>query len=592
MFSKKMLFKVPIMTIFIICFSVLISHQAKGVEYPQKGVVAKTAMVATPTKATTKIVLDLLKKGWNAVDAAIATQFLMGVRVPGATGIGGKSVSVTIYWAKTGEFTQLEAIAIAPERASATMFEIEPGLEPGLPGKVKDRANVIGYKAICVPAPVKGLYEAHKKYGTQSWESLIEPAIRLAEEGFVATEPYVEALKTAEKNLRMFPGSAALYLPGGKIPEIGQRIFNKDLAKTLRKIADQGPDVFYKGEIADSIVSYLQKNGGIITKKDFLAPKLGEGKLFSFTYGGYRFFVKPNEGGSTLAEILNILSNFDLRRMVYQTPESLHIIIEAMKLAFTDRYAYAGDPGTAITPLDGMVSWIYGWDQAKRIDLQKAQIFNPGDPWPYQNVGKNLSKSLTTEKIKSVMGSGDHTTQYDIVDQYGNIVITSTSNRSGFGSGVVVPGTGFVLNDQMGLFDPAPGNPNSIAPFKIPLANGCQVIVTKNNKPFLALGAPGGRRIITSELQVLINMINYGMSLQDAIDAPRVHCEAIGKEVCVESRIPEVVRKELEKKGHKIKLFKDYDEFFALVQAVQIDTESGLLFGGSDPRTDGAAMGF
>jgi gamma-glutamyltranspeptidase/glutathione hydrolase len=384
-----------------------------------------------------------------------------------------------------------------------------------------------------------------------------------------------------------------IFLPEGKIPDLGQKILNKDLAKTMKIIAEKGPDVFYQGEIADSILHELQQHGGIITKEDFSVPKLEEKKLSCFTYRGHRILVAPNLGGSALAEILNIASNFDLSRMGYQSPESLHVLIEAMKLAFTDRYVYAADMDSVATAIDGMFSWVYGRDQARRIDLQKSQIFKPGDPWLYQSIGKNLVKSANAENVKVAMGAGAHeTTQFDIVDQYGNIVVFITSLRSNFGSGVTVPGKGFVLNNGMALFDPRPGNNNSIAPHKAPLANGAQVIVLKDNKPFLAMGAPGGRGIITATAQVLINMFDYGMNLQDAIDAPRVHSEAVGKLVAVEPRIPETTRKVLENMGHQIKVFPDYHPYFAVMEAIQLNPESGLLFGASDPRKNGAAMGY
>jgi len=591
--KRKCFLEATMLLVFMVTLVPFIAP-AEGAGFPRKGAVAKTAMVSTTEVETTKIVLDLLKKGWNAIDAAIATQFLMGVYEPGMTGIGGFGFEVTAAWAKTGEITELLAMGRAPGKASADMFKVVPGVEPGLPAKVQDRANVVGNRAPLVPPIVKGLYELHKKYGTRPWKELIEPAIKVAEEGFEVTPTYIHDLKGSEKVLRMFPESAALYLPGGKIPEPGQKIFNKDLAKTMRKIADQGPDVFYQGEIGDAIVRYLEKSGGIITKEDFSVPRLEEKKLASFVYRGYRVLVAPNLGGSALAEIMNILSNYDLKRMGYQTPESLHVIIEAMKLAFTDRYVYAADTDTIATPLDGMMSWVYGRDQSRRIEAKKAQVFQPGNPWPYQNIDKKLVKTASREPIQFAMGPGAHeTTQYDIVDQYGNVVVMITSLRSIFGSGVTVPGTGFVLNNGMALFDPRPGTNNSIAPFKAPLANGAQVIVLKDNKPFLAMGAPGGRAIITATALVLINLLDYGMSLQDAIDAPRVHSEAIGKLVAVEPRIPEAVRKELEKLGHEIKVFPDYHPVaFARIQAIQIDSDSGLLFGGSDPRVNGAAMGY
>lgn len=577
---------------FLISSSMFVCH-SNGSGFPHKGAVATTAMVTTTEAQTTKIVLDLLKKGWTAVDAAIATQFLMGVYEPGMTGLGGFGFEITIYSAKRQEITEFIAMGKAPSKSSADMFEVVPGEEPGLPAKVKERANVIGHRAPLVPPMVRGLFELHKKYATKSWKELIEPAITVAETGFEATQPYIDNLKAAEKVLRTFPASVQAFLPEGKVPDLGQKIFNKDLAKSMKIISEKGPDVFYQGEIADSILNELKQHGGIITKEDFSVPKLEEKKLSSFTYRGHRILVAPNMGGSALAEILNIASNFDLRGMGYQSPQSLHILIEAMKLAFTDRYVYAADMDSVATAIDGMFSWVYGRDQARRIDLQRSQIFKPGDPWAYQSIGKKLVKSAYAEGVKVAMGAGDHeTTQFNIVDQYGNIVLFITSLRSNFGSGVAVPGMGFVLNNGMALFDPRPGSNNSIASHKAPLANGAQVIVFKDNRPFLAMGAPGGRGIITATAQVLINVLDYGMSLQDAIDSPRVHSEAVEKLVTVEARIPETTRKALENMGHQIKVFPDYHPYFAVMEAIQLNPESGLLFGASDPRKNGAAMGY
>lgn len=587
--------KVIIVLLTILFCSLILLSNCFSFPYPQKEVVGKNVMVCTTNDRTTKIVFDLLKKGWNVVDAAVAANFLMGVYEPAMTGIGGFLVRADIYWAKTGEVISTRGFARAPEKATPDMFEIVPGVEPGLPAKVKDRANVTGFKAPCVPPHIAFLYSLQKKYGTKPWEEVLSPAIKVAEEGFEVTERYVDFYTSFDdvERLKPYPYSVELFLPGGKIPAVGQKIVFKDLAQTMRKIAKGGPDVFYKGEIADTIVNYLQKNGGIITKNDFLIPRAEYLKpSVSIDYRGYRILgLAENHGGSATAQILNILSNFNLKELGYMTPKSIHVMLEAMKIAFTDRFYYSADRLQVPVPLDGLMSWGYGLAQARRIDMNKAQIFERGDPWAYQSIGKELTKSPSLKEIKASMASGDHeTTEYVMVDQYGNVLVMVTSLRSTFGSAVSVPGTGLLLNNAMALFDPRPGTNNSIAPFKLPLSNCVQFIVFKDGRPILAIGAPGGRWIITGIAQVLINIIDYGMSLQNAVDAPRVHAEADGNVVNMEARIPESVRKSLKSMGHEVQPWKDYFPW-PVVQVIKMDPTSGLLFGYSDTRAQGAAMG-
>jgi gamma-glutamyltranspeptidase/glutathione hydrolase len=265
------------------------------------------------------------------------------------------------------------------------MFEVL-GKPPGHPGdvwrvKVKDDANRLGFRAMFAPSTVAGYWYLVKNYGTLSWKEVMAPAIKVAEEGFIADELYVNAVKASADLLKGFPGSAEMYMPGGKLPQIGERIVFQDLARTLKKLAEEGEDAFYKGEIADKIVQYVQKNGGILTKEDFTSYRVEVSPLKASQYRGHTILTYPQaSNGSTIAEVLNILSTFDLRKMGFDTVESVHVFIEALKLAFIDRYEYVGDRDFVPVPYDGLMEWGYGRERAKQINMKNAQLFKPRIP--------------------------------------------------------------------------------------------------------------------------------------------------------------------------------------------------------------------
>ena len=295
--------------------------------------------------------------------------------------------------------------------------------------------------------------------------------------------------------------------------------------------------------------------------------------------------------------MLNILAAFDLRAMGHNTAASLHVFIESLKLAFIDRYEYSADRDLVPVPYDGMMSWAYGRERAKLIDTEQAQIFEPGEPWKYEASGYKLYTSdatrATASPAQSFRGSGEEDTTFlCAADSDGNLLLLTTSLLRGFGSKVTVPGLGITLNSSMYSLNPRPGHPLSIAPFKRALRNSGPVIVVRDDEPYMILSAPGGRRIMTAILRTLTNVIDYGMGIQAAIDAPRIHSEANLYEVLMEERIPEEVRAELERLGHEIVVRPPYSGGFALVQGILVDVESGLMYGGSDPRTHGGARGY
>ncbi len=577
----------------------------------QKEVVATNGLVASCDDRATEAGLQVLKKGGNAIDAALTIAFLMAVYEPYNSGLGGHGGHMALYSAKTGNYLSIDASTRCPVRSKPDMFLAEITKRPAGHAadaeqfRAKDDATWTGYRAMFAPSTVAGYWYLWKNYATMPWKELMGPAIKVAEEGFIADELYVNSVKENAKRLKRFPGSAEMYLPNGQFPKTGDRIIFEDLAKTLRKIAEGGRDVFYKGEIADQIVDYVQKNGGILSKEDFTSYEVEVTPLLPTHYKGNTILLYPqSSNGAIIAEVLNILAQFDRRKMGFNSVDAIHVFIEALKLGFIDRYEYSGDRDFTPVPYDGMMSWAYGRERARFIDMKKAQLFQPGDPWKYQASGSKifekrkqtgffLPKSVNNRVQLAYNAKGDtDTTFLCAADRYGNLLLLTTSLSGSFGSAVTVPGLGVTLNNTMRSMVPIPGHPLSIGPSKRGMRNSGPAIVIKDNKPYMLLSAPGGRRIITSMLQTLTNVLDYGMGIQAAIDAPRIHHEANLYEVIMEDRIPEGVRKKLEEMGHKIVVAPGFDTGYAKVQGILIDPESGLMFGGSEPRTHGGARGF
>ena len=564
----------------------------------QKEVVARHGVVASCDDRATEEGLRVLREGGNAIDAAVTIAFLMAVYEPYNSGLGGHGGHMALYHAETDRYLAIDASARAPAQASATMFEVVED-PPGHAGdvwrvKVRDDANHTGFRGMFAPSTVAGYWYLVQNYGTLSWQEVIEPAIDVAEKGFIADELYVGSVRRNAETLSRYAGSKDMYLPDGRLPEIGDRIIFSDLARTLRRLSEGGRDLFYDGEIADEIVRYVRENGGVLSKEDFTRYEVEVAPLTATQYRGLTILTYPqSSNGATIAEVLNILGSYDLHGMGYNTTQSTHTFIEALKLAFIDRYEYSADRDLVPVPYDGMMSWGYGRSRAKTIDPERAQIFPPGDPWQYEASGSKAKVSPDVSPSESFRGDGvEDTTFLCAADSQGNLLLLTTSLLRGFGSKVTVPGLGITLNSSMYSLNPRPGHPLSIAPFKRALRNSGPVIVVKNGKPYMILSAPGGRRIITAILRTLTNVIDYGMGIQAAIDAPRIHSEANLYEVLMEERIPEEVRAELARMGHQIVVRPPYSSGFALMQGILVDSETGLKFGGSDPRTHGGARGY
>ena len=536
-----------------------------GNPLPEKPVEGRAGMIASAHPLATAAGLEMLRKGGNAVDAAVATAFALGVVEPNASGLGGGGY-IVFYRAKTGRAEAIDYREMAPQKATADMYPLAPD------GKgVLNKASTVGHRACAVPGNLAGLNMALKRWGTLRLADVLAPAIRYAEEGYPVTKTLSEMMTNYYDKLAQFPEATRVYLKDGLAYEPGDKLVLKDLAKTLRLIAAQGPDVFYRGEIADAIAREMAAGGGLITKADLAAyePKLRE--PVRGAYRGYELIAMPpsSSGGTHVIQLLNILEGFDVAALGHNTAAGLHVQAEATKRVFADRAKYSGDADFVKVPTAGMISKKYATQLRQTISLKQAGTkVPPGNPY-------------------SVMSGG--TTHASFADKDGNLVALTQTINLFFASGVVIPGYGIMMNDEMDDFMPVPGNPNSIAPGKRPGSSMSPTIVLKDGKPFLSLGSPGATRIITALPQILMNVIDHRMDLQQAINAPRAHCT--GTQVDVESRIPESVREALKAQGHKLSVRGAVDLHFGGAQAVMIDPQTGRYYGAADPRRDGFAAG-
>ena len=528
---------------------------------------AKNGMVAAAHPLASQVGVEILKKGGNAVDAAVATAFALGVVEPNASGLGGGGF-ILVYNAKTKAVKAIDYREMAPLKAAPDMYKLTPD------GKVADKENEMGHKAVAIPGTLAGLTLALKQHGTMSLKDVMAPAIRIAEEGYIVSKTLNGMMKDNFDKLTKFPAAAAIYLKGGLPYEVGDKLVLKDLARSYRLIAEKGPDVFYKGEIADAIEKEMKASGkGLITKADLAAYKPAIRTPVRGTYRGYEIIsmAPPSSGGTHVIEILNILEGYNMTRLGFQTPESLHIMAEAMKRAFADRAKYMADTDFVTVPIAGLISKKYADELRKGISLDAAGSNIPaGNPLAF-------------------VGSGG-TSHLSVIDQQGNIVALTQTINYFFGSGVLVPGTGIMLNNEMDDFNPQPGTSNSVDPRKRPLSSMTPTIMLKNGKPFLSVGSPGATRIISALTQIIVNVVDFRMNIQDAIDAPRIHC--MTGDIFMESRIPKEVQDALTAKGHKLSVRGAVDLYFGGAQGVMIDPASGKLYGAGDPRRDGVAVGY
>ena len=572
--------------------------------------VAEHGMVAAMHPLAAEAGLEVLRHGGNAVDAAVATAFAVGVVEPFMSGLGGVAVMVS-HDAASGRTVVVDGSSTAPRGARPDTFELAPPSEQaGIYGwrATVDDAHNTGYRAPIVPGMPACLLHSLEKYGSGRLDrrDVMAPAIRLASEGFLV-DPYVAQLTAfAQRRLRPFPDSARTFFhedgtpltPAG-LAKTADRLAQPDLARTLRAVAQQGPDVFYRGEIGRQIADDLQANGGLISREDLADYRVRELAPLQVDYRGNTLVGVPEVSGCTTAyEALNILERFDLASLGPGAVESTHLVAEALRRAFLDRFAHLADPAHQRTAFDGLLAKAYAAELAATISPDRATPdIRAGDPWRYQPESRTAGPESRGNGSYSPLAASPApladgcTTHLTVVDKDRNVVSLTSTLGELFGSAVIPRGTGVLLNNGMTWFDPEPGRINSIEPGKRTLWAPTPTIVLQNGRPLLGIGAPGGRRIMSALVQSLVNVLDFGLGAQQAVSAPRVHCE--GPATLADVRLGQGVLDGLAARGHHLEVLDETLGTFSFARpnAILIDPATNLLRGGVNQYVPAKAVG-
>ena len=561
---------------------------------------AAKGMVVAEHPLGAEVGAGILARGGNAVDAAVATAFAMPVVEPFMSTIAGGG-SFLVHRARTGETIAIDANVEAPGACHETCYALTEGQGVGLFTwrRVVDDANMHGPRSVAVPGSVAGLCLALERYGTMDLADVLAPAIALAENGFVPDWYVALTMATYCREIAAFPETARTYLrdghyvlrpPGMADAAIdGDRLRQPDLAQSLRLIAKEGPAAFYRGAIAEAIDGEMRRTGGFLTRDDLAgyAPR-----VLSPLRGQYRevdlAFVPGATGGITALQMLNTLAQFPSARVTYRTPAGLHLRAEAVRRAFEDRFRYLGDALRTAAPWSGLASPDYAAALARTIQPGGPRsAAAPPDPWAYEAGAP--SRGRRRGGVAQATATGDCTTHVCAVDAQRNMVSFTNTAVSLFGSRMVVPGTGILLQNGMIWFDPEPGRPNSVAAGKRPLVNMVPVLGFRRGQPAFTLGAPGGRKIVSTVPQVVSNMLDAGDAPQAAVEAPRLHCE--GGDLWVDDRVGDRHLAALGKMGHPVvpRHVELNAFYFARPIAIRIDRRG--LEAGLDPLCDASAAG-
>ena len=520
------------------------------------------AIIVCPQPQAAEIGLEVMRRGGNAIDSAVTVAFVQGVIDPHMCGIGG--CGVMLVQSPTSGEALLEFYSTAGSRAREDQWERALIREAAdRYGYVLDGwVNDVGYQSVGVPGTVAGLHEALTRFGTISWAKAIEPAISFARDGFPVsgymhgywTTDYGPDVVPHAKRIQWTPESKRIFTHNGELYAIGERIVQADYARTLERLASDGPDVFYRGEIADAMAADFEANRGFITKDDLANYKVNVTEPLRGTYRGLHVAAAgPPAGGLTLLQMLNFLEGFDVGAHVWPSTGAARVLVEAMAWAVADRELHIADPRFVEIPTGALADKHYA-AKARALAAAGARSHERPD-----------------------------TTQVCAVDDMGNAV--SLTHTLGSSSGVVTPGLGFTYNDYMNCFDPRPGRPNSVKPGKTRVTMMTPTMVFDRGELRVCIGAPGGTKIVTGILQVLVNVLDHGMSPVEAVSAPRVDFQ--GDTVQVEGRVPEIVSEGLEKAGYKVgRRTLNYDSYFSRPQLI-VRERDGLMRGASDPRKEG-----
>ena len=523
---------------------------------------AKQGMVASVDATATQVGVDILKEGGNAVDAAVAVGYALAVTHPQAGNLGGGGFM--LIRTKNGNTTAIDFREMAPAKATRDMFLDDQG-------NPDSKKSLTSHLASGTPGTVAGFSLALDKYGTMPLNKVVQPAFKLARDGFIVNDALADDLKTyGSEVLPNHENSKAIFWKEGEPLKKGDKLVQANLAKSLEMIAENGPDAFYKGTIAEQIAQEMQKNGGLITKEDLAAYKAVERTPISGDYRGYQVYSMPppSSGGIHIVQILNILENFDMKKYGFGSADAMQIMAEAEKHAYADRSEYLGDPDFVKVPWQALTNKAYAKSIADQIDINKAKPsseIRPGKLAPYES---------------------NQTTHYSVVDKDGNAVAVTYTLNTTFGTGIVAGESGILLNNQMDDFSAKPGVPNVYglvggdANAVGPLSSMSPTIVVKDGKTWLVTGSPGGSRIITTVLQMVVNSIDYGMNVAEATNAPRFHHQWLPDELRVEKGFSPDTLKLLEAKGQKVAL----KEAMGSTQSIMVAPD-GELYGASDPRS-------
>lgn len=527
---------------------------------------SKNIMISTDSIEASRVGLEIYKKGGNAVDVAVASSFAVSVTRPQSTGIGGGGFLV-LHLAKTKTSHAFDFRERAPLLANRNMYK----------GKPKEE-SLLGSKSIGVPGTVAGLVLVQKKFGKLSLKEILEPSIRLAEEGFPVYPDLVEAIQESEED--MSPGMKKIFFPNGILPRPGDILLQKDLAKTLRIIAESGTREFYQGKIAKDLASFLNDKGGLIGLKDLQSYQVKESKPLEISYRGHivQTMVPPSSGVHLLT-MLRMLETKELHSLYdFSRSDFYHFLAEVMRRGYSDRAVLGGDPNFTQIPVEQLLSNAYA--------IQKISDFNPARATP-------SSTYLSRLNLKA---ESPQTTHISVVDAEGNAVSTTQSVNYRFGAAVVLDGYGFVLNDTMDDFSRSPGEPNvygligaeanSIQPGKTPLSSMSPTIVLKNGEVYLVTGAPGGSYIVNAVLQSLVFNIDLKLTLYESVARGRIHHQFFPDALSMEGPSTDTATfNQLKAKKHEVRLASNYAKLFS------VKRENGVLYGASDPRGDGVPLG-
>jgi gamma-glutamyltranspeptidase / glutathione hydrolase len=519
----------------------------------------------------------ILEQGGNAVDAAAAIQLSLTVVEPMMSGIGGGGFMM-IYRKDENKITMIDSREVAPKNVTPELFLDEKGN----PTPFNER-HTTG-KAVAVPGTLKGVETALDKYGTMKLSQVIDPAIKQAEKGIKVNWSMAQYITENVQKLQKYQTAANVYVPNGKPLKEGETLVQLDLAKTLKLIKQQGTEVFYTGEIGKALVKEVQKREGTMTTEDLENYAVKERDPVKSTYRDFEVVsaAPPSSGGLTVQQILKLMEGYNVQKMGVNSPKYLHHLIEAMHLAYADRAAYMADEDFYDVPTKGLLDEEYINERRKLINPYKATAdVKEGDPWKYE--GKE-SSSQANVKEENPIGQ---TTHFSVIDKWGNMVSYTTTIEQVFGSGIMVPEYGFMLNNEMTDFDATPGGVNQVEPGKRPRSSMSPTFLLKDGQPFMAIGSPGGPTIIASVAETIINVIDHQMPIQEAILTPRIYSGGYPT-VRWEPGISQNTRLELMAKGH---VFEEKPQHIGNVQAVIYDYENGKMYGGADNTREGTVLG-